>query len=204
MSPVRILLARHGQAAWQLTRSGDLDSPLTPAGHRQAAALAERLAARGEGIAAVRVSPLVRARQTADHLGPALGLTAEVLDTLAEAPFRVAGELAAPRGPLDATPDADAPGGGAATPRYQVFREQVTAALGELYSLGTELPSEGCVLAVTHGGVIKTLLRILAGSDLVDFDVANASLTSVQWRHGRWRVDAVNRCDHLPADLLTS
>jgi broad specificity phosphatase PhoE len=201
VSPVRILLARHGQAAWQLTRSGDLDSPLTPAGHRQAAALAGRLAEQTEGIAAVRVSPMVRARQTADHLCAALGLPAVVLDTLAEAPFRVVGELASPRGPLDATPEH---GGAAPTPRYQAFREQVASALGELYELGPALPSGACVLAVTHGGVIKTLLRILAGSDLVDFEVSNASVTCVQWRHGRWRVDAVNRYDHLSADLLTS
>lgn len=200
MTPVRILLARHGQAAWQVTRSGDLDSPLTAAGHQQATALARLLARDPDGIAAVRVSPMVRARQTADPLCAALGLPAVVLDTLAEAPFRVVDELAPPRGPLDATPDGD----GAPTARYLAFREQVAGALGELCAIGSALPSGAAVLAVTHGGVIKTLLRILSGSDLVDFEVSNAGMTCLRWRHGRWRVDAVNRCDHVPEDLRTS
>ncbi|MEU4015944.1 histidine phosphatase family protein [Microbacterium sp. NPDC028030] len=71
--PERLLLARHGQTAWNLERrlQGQLDSPLTAEGIDQARALAERLA--GAGVLSVCSSPLGRAWQTAiiiaDHIG---------------------------------------------------------------------------------------------------------------------------------------
>ncbi|MFJ4997198.1 histidine phosphatase family protein [Microbacterium sp. NPDC088619] len=63
--PDHLFLVRHGQTRWNLERrlQGQLDSPLTEDGVRQAQSVAERVADRG--ITTVCSSPLGRARQTA-------------------------------------------------------------------------------------------------------------------------------------------
>jgi phosphohistidine phosphatase len=68
---VRLILVRHAQAA-----PGEPDAlrPLTPAGRTAARALADRLAA--ERPDAVLCSPLLRARETAEPIARAAGLTA--------------------------------------------------------------------------------------------------------------------------------
>jgi broad specificity phosphatase PhoE len=71
-----ILLARHGETEDNrppLRFQGRRDSPLNAAGRRQAAELAERLRARGN-VAALYTSDLMRARQTAEAVGRAVGL----------------------------------------------------------------------------------------------------------------------------------
>jgi phosphoserine phosphatase len=63
--PLRILIARHGETEWNLSRrfQGHLDSPLTARGQDQAQRLADRLA--DEKVSAVFSSDLGRAMQTA-------------------------------------------------------------------------------------------------------------------------------------------
>ena len=64
-----IHLVRHGETAWSLTRqhTGTTDIDLTPAGERQAEALAPHLARLG--AATVVTSPLLRARRTCELAG---------------------------------------------------------------------------------------------------------------------------------------
>lgn len=70
-----VYLARHGQTAYnRLGRfQGHLPVPLDETGLAQAAELAER--ARSREFAALWCSPLLRARQTADVVAGAIGLT---------------------------------------------------------------------------------------------------------------------------------
>lgn len=70
----RVLLIRHGETAWNLERrwQGHVDVPLSPAGERQANALAERLHARHPGLA-IYSSDLARARETAERMACVLG-----------------------------------------------------------------------------------------------------------------------------------
>lgn len=74
MTPGPILLARHGQTAENAEGrfQGQEDVPLNAEGRAQAHALAE--AARGHDIAELWCSPLIRARETADAVGAAIGL----------------------------------------------------------------------------------------------------------------------------------
>jgi len=69
-SPLNELwLVRHGETAWTISRqhTGTTDIPLTPAGEAAAATLRRRLAQ--EPFALVLVSPLQRARRTAELAG---------------------------------------------------------------------------------------------------------------------------------------
>jgi phosphohistidine phosphatase len=74
---VRLFVVRHAEAA-----PGEPDHvrPLTSRGRKAAAALGKQLAS--EHIDAVVCSPLLRARETADAVAAASGLTAEVDDRL--------------------------------------------------------------------------------------------------------------------------
>jgi len=67
---VRLWLVRHGETEWARDgrHTGRTDIPLTDRGREQAAALRERLV--GERFAAIRCSPLSRARETLDLAYP--------------------------------------------------------------------------------------------------------------------------------------
>lgn len=74
---MKILLARHGETAWNAEGryQGQSDIPLSPVGEAQARALGERL--QDVPIARAVVSPLARARRTAElALGTRAGLLA--------------------------------------------------------------------------------------------------------------------------------
>jgi broad specificity phosphatase PhoE len=75
-------LIRHAETAWSKAKrhTGRTDVPLTDEGRAHAATLPQRL--RGRTFAAVFVSPLGRARETAELAG--LGERAQVRDDLAE------------------------------------------------------------------------------------------------------------------------
>ena len=65
----RVYLVRHGETAWSLSRqlTGRADIPLTPRGEEAARELGGLL--RSRSFPQVWVSPLQRARQTADLAG---------------------------------------------------------------------------------------------------------------------------------------
>jgi broad specificity phosphatase PhoE len=154
-----ILLARHGETASNKERrfQGQLDVALNDTGREQARALAERL--REEPLTALYASPLIRARETAEIVGAALGLEVRLDDRLKEvdvgdwqerlkedleredpdawAAFRAAGE------------DFRFPGGESLLDQ----QERVIAALVDITQRG-ELPA----LVVCHRGVIRAAL----------------------------------------------
>lgn len=196
----RLYLVRHGQAQWQVAPDDDLDSPLTALGHAQAGALAKRL---GDDLGAagparaVRMftSPLLRARQTVGYVEAELGIRAEILAELAEARFRVADHLRVRDRPFGEEPSP-------LHPAYAAFRDQAAAALRQLYQ--ASLDAAAPVVAMTHGGLIKTLLRCAAGSDRICFEVGNASVTALEWGGGYWRVACLNCRSHLQPAARTS
>jgi probable phosphoglycerate mutase len=73
---MELLLVRHAQPEWVRDGLNVVDPPLTELGHRQAAALAQKM--RGEALDEVLVSPLLRARQTAAPVLEALGRTEDI------------------------------------------------------------------------------------------------------------------------------
>jgi broad specificity phosphatase PhoE len=83
-----LLFIRHGENPANITHQLSarvVDHPLTDRGRQQAALLADHLAAGHEGrIGAVFSSPLVRARQTAEIIGAAVGLPVSTIEGLRE------------------------------------------------------------------------------------------------------------------------
>lgn len=150
----RLLLIRHGQSAWNAEGrwQGWADPPLSRVGEAQVLAAAERL--RDEGLTAVVSSDLQRARRTAELIARHLDLP--MLDPVPELRERDIGDwsglttveieqgwpgwLTAWRaGELERPPNGEA---------HQELAGRVLDALRRLAD------RDGCILVVTHGGVI--------------------------------------------------
>lgn len=200
---MKIYLVRHGQSQWQVSPSQDWDTSLSPLGHDQAKHLGEWFTSGAvlDGttrltVGSVVASPLKRARETAEYLGGSLGLPVGVQPSLTEATFHVVSEL--PKAPAPFAPWPESP----LSERYLDFRAQARAALGELARLAEETGQP--VLAVTHGGLIKTVVRTIAESDTFCLKLYNCGINAIEWTNGRWRVVHVNLWDHLPPGLRTT
>jgi probable phosphoglycerate mutase len=199
---LKIYLARHGQSHWQVSPSEDWDTGLTETGREQARRLGRWLRAgngpaRGERmeIAELCASPLRRARETADVLANALGLPVLTRPALAEAPFHVSDHLPEAIGPLSQQSPHQP------SSEYAAFMAKAQVAWQELVEQADA--SGGSVLAVTHGGLIKTMLRAIMGSDRISFRIFNTALQVLEWNHGRWYLVHLNMLDHLPIELRT-
>ena len=180
------LLLRHGQTALSTERrfAGRGDIPLTDTGLRQAAAAADRLAARG-GIDVVVTSPLQRARRTADAVAEATGAPLQVEDdlvetdfgkweglTFAEASARWPDELSAWLRSADVAP----PGGES----FVATTRRVVAALDRLLAAH----ESRTLLLVSHVTPIKTLAcraMLAPSAALFRISLDVASLCEIVW-----------------------
>jgi probable phosphoglycerate mutase len=157
---MELLLVRHGLPVRRELTSGVADPELAPDGLLQAERLADYLAS--EEIAAVYVSPLKRARETAAPLAKRLGLTPVVEDDISE--FDRNSSEYVPIEELRGTND----------PRWlrmirgeweeghdhpELFRKRVVAACERMIE---RHPGER-VVAVCHGGVINQYLAHILG-----------------------------------------
>lgn len=156
---IRLLLIRHGATAGNLEKRyiGRTDEPLCGVGIAQAEAL------RREGLRAdaLFVSPMLRARQTAERVFPQMPVT--VVRALREMDFGIfEGKTAAElekcpeyRAWVDAMCRGPIPGGEGMT----AFKARCLAGFEELLQ---DLPEDSCAAFVVHGGVIMAVLEALA------------------------------------------
>ncbi|MBW3608230.1 MAG: histidine phosphatase family protein [Actinobacteria bacterium] len=205
---IEVVLVRHGasQAAvedqpFELLE-GQADPPLSPAGERQAQAVAEHLA--GEPLAAIYVTPLRRTAQTAAPLAKLTGLGPVVVPELREVhlgeldggAFRIAVRRRDPRVAevfraqrWDVIPGAET---------MEAFQARTRSGLQRI---AEGLPPGATVAAVVHGGVIGELCRQASGSRPFAFVHAdNGSLTRLvllpePQRH--WWIRSFNEAAHL-------
>lgn len=162
----RILLARHGETAWNAAGrlQGHTDIALNDVGREQARALANELA--GAGISAVWTSDLARARETGEIVAGALGLAAPRVDPeLRERRFGVFEGLTREQCATD-HPEAwrawlaqtTPPPGGEAR---ELATARMTRALTRILDGGA-----GPALVVSHGGVMRLWLMELLGTTI--------------------------------------
>ena len=195
----RLLLARHGQSVSNAIRrfQGAQDVALSPLGRRQAEALGQAVSRRA--IAHVYVSPLERARHTAEIALAGLELPLTVVDDLRELSLgewegctveEIRSQPGDPYACWVQDPVQCLPPGGEplADVQARVLRavEGITAAH----------PNGDDVLIVAHGGVISALLAHWLGlplSSIWRIAVANGSLSEI----APPRVVSVNETGHL-------
>jgi broad specificity phosphatase PhoE len=195
--PPETWLARHGETAWSRARrhTGRTDVPLTRHGEAQAAALGARL--RDVRFACVRVSPLVRARRTAELAGFAevLELDADLVELdYGEYEGRTTAEIRRARPDWDLWRDG-CPGGetiaeAARRAERVLARVHATAA-------------DGPALLVGHAHLLRTLaaraleLDAAAGRHLA---LDPAALSILGTEHGAPALRLWNDAGHLPHD----
>ncbi|MFD8417167.1 bifunctional RNase H/acid phosphatase [Streptomyces sp. NPDC059650] len=204
--PATFVLLRHGETALtpqkRFSGSGGSDPELSPAGLRQAHAVAEALAARGT-IQTVISSPLRRCRETAQAVADRLGLGVTVEQGLREVDFGAWEGLTfaevQERFPEDLQAWLDSPkaaptGGGesfaAATRRISATRDRLLAA-----------HAGRTVLLVTHVTPVKILVRLALGAppeSLFRMELSAASLTAVAYyADGNASLRLLNDTSHL-------
>lgn len=208
--PLHVLLLRHGLTDANATGTiqGHSPTPLNATGHRQAALLAQAVAAWRPRVEALVSSDLRRAAQTAEPVAITCGL-----DVLYDPAWRERG-----LGEMEGRTFADreiwrAASGEHDTPGAEpadAFRLRVHAAL---LALPTRFPRNKVVAVVTHGGCARAILTMLsdgrlplsANHDPVEIaEIANCSILHLVWDRaapeeatGTWRVGCVNGVAHL-------
>ncbi|MEV6574531.1 bifunctional RNase H/acid phosphatase [Streptomyces sp. NPDC051577] len=205
-APATLVLLRHGETALtpqkRFSGSGGTDPELSPAGRRQAAAVAEALAARGT-VQAVVSSPLRRCRETAQAVADRLGLPVAIEEGLRETDFGAWEGLTfaevRDRFPDDLQAWLDSPraaptGGGES---FAVVTRRVSAARDRLVSAH----AGRTVLVVTHVTPVKTLVRLALGAppeSLFKMELSAASLSAVAYyADGNASVRLLNDTGHL-------
>lgn len=198
-----LFLARHGQTDWNAARrfQGASDIGLSERGRDQAAALGRALGARR--LAAVYVSPLLRARETVAIAMPGDPVPVIPMDELRELSLgdwegRTVDEIRSEEGDpylawLRAPHDCPPPGG-------EPLDRVAARVRGALDRIAASHGAGDEVLVVAHGGVISVYACHLLGSSfnsLWRLRVDNCSLTVVKPP----RLVSINDTSHLAPGL---
>ncbi|KAA3654375.1 MAG: histidine phosphatase family protein [Chloroflexi bacterium] len=200
---MKIYLVRHGQSRWQITKGeGDWNSPLSPLGQNQAQHLANWLTAHTAldngsrlEIGSLQVSPLTRAQQTAAPISQSLNLPITTDEYLRETDFWIAEHLPSAESPYQPIQSFTATG------KYANFKQQAQQGLNNLVEAAETTGKP--VMAVAHGGLISTVLRLATSSDSVSFWIYNTAVNLIEWKRGRWHLVYLNMWDHLPPVMRT-
>lgn len=206
--PVRVILIRHGQTAWNASGrlQGHQDIPLDETGQRQAAAVAQALA--DEDLDALYSSDLKRAMATAQPLAQRLAMEVNTDPGLRERGFgclegNTYAEIEA-RWPEDARAwrqrDLHArPGGGESLSGF--YRRCLdTATL-----LVQRHPGQSVAL-VAHGGVLDCLYRAAVGVALDvprSWQLGNATVNRLLWTPQGFSLVGWNDDQHLQSLSVT-
>jgi probable phosphoglycerate mutase len=200
-----LLLIRHGRSADVVPGSPESsDPPLHMVGVEQADHLAERL--RGKTIRAVYSSHLARARQTAQPLAAARGLSVVEFPDLEEVrlgdwghgEFRRRAAIGDPEwvawsrtGRWDGIPGGEGD---------DAFRTRVSTVIEQLI----ERHRGECIAIVAHGGSINAYVAQLLGVHRsFVFTIENTSITAVRVGGHGPTVVTVNDCHHLYDPVLS-
>jgi probable phosphoglycerate mutase len=182
-----------------------MPTPLNLAGMREANLLARRLAAYAPPVEAVISSDLPRATQTAGTIASACGLAITVDPAWRERSFGLLeGKPVGDRKMWEvAAGEFDPPG---AEPSAEMHERVRTA----LVSVLERFPAQQLVAVVTHGGPVRSILKMLAdhrlettrGHPPVEVTtIPNCSVLHLLARHYRegirWKILAVNDVSHL-------
>jgi broad specificity phosphatase PhoE len=200
---MRLILVRHGETEWNVTLQyqGQANVPLNMRGRNQARRIAERL--RNAGAIKLYASDIVRAWQTAEVIGDMIGLTPQSMRELREidvgqweglTPEELYRRFPEHMREYERDPARTVRLGGES---YAQLQQRALVALQHIQN--THHPDE-TVLAVSHGGTIRTLLCHVIGLELINFGrmwLDNGSLTELRYDSKGWRLIRLNDAAHL-------
>jgi probable phosphoglycerate mutase len=196
-SQPQLLLIRHGQTAWSAVgrHTGRTDIGLTEVGREEAVAAARTL--EGWNLARAYVSPLIRAKETAELVEPACGLVVD--DDLVEWDYGDAEGLTTPEMRVE-------------TPGWSVWTHpmdggETVAAVGAradafLGRLFTEVP-EGNVAVFAHGHLLAVMIARWCGLAPVEgcrFALATATVSLLGWHREDRVIRALNHRSGMVLD----
>ena len=192
VNPPRIFLLRHGATEWSVSgrHTGRTDIALTEEGRRQAERLRARLARERFGL--VLVSPLKRARETAELAG--FGDAAEVDPDLVEWDYgdydgRTAAEIRQERPGW--TPWHDGFPGGETLEQMAARAARVVARVRD---------AEGDVALFAHGHILRVVAACWLEQPPVEasrYYLSTASLSVLGWERETTVIDRWNEACHL-------
>ncbi|MFQ5616381.1 MAG: 2-carboxy-D-arabinitol-1-phosphatase, partial [Anaerolineales bacterium] len=195
---------RHGESEGNVKRlfQGQVDYPLTDFGRRQAHALARRW--RGEGMVFDKIiaSPLSRARETAEIVAAALGLSIETAPVWMEQDFGEMSKRSIPEVVRDPNQlKFFAPYNRAGRTGESASQTLVRASQA-VHSLIDQPP--GRYLVVSHGALLNRAIYSILGIALhpsvegPGFAFRNTAFTTLTYTRERhiWEVAGVNDCRH--------
>jgi probable phosphoglycerate mutase len=192
VNPPRIFLLRHGATEWSVSgrHTGRTDIALTEEGRRQAERLRARLARERFGL--VLVSPLKRARETAELAG--FGDAAEVDPDLVEWDYgdydgRTAAEIRQERPGW--TPWHDGFPGGETLEQMAARAARVVARVRD---------AEGDVALFAHGHILRVVAACWLEQPPVEasrYYLSTASLSALGWERETTVIDRWNEACHL-------
>lgn len=179
-------LLRHGQTDWNIDfrLQGITDIPLNATGLQQAATAASVLRASDWDF--IVSSPLTRAKQTAEAVASELQISEVAIEELLlERSFGDAEGMTHEEWKRD-YPDGMPPGGES----LEELRERAHLLLAKLLETyrGTR------VLTVSHGALIRKLVRVVSQGELplAGQRFGNTSLTTIVHENGVWRIENFN------------
>jgi 2,3-bisphosphoglycerate-dependent phosphoglycerate mutase len=197
---VELLMVRHGLPERVLAAQGPADPGLSSEGRAQAERLAAHLPA--EHVDAVYSSPLRRALETAELAARRLGLSAQVIDDLAEVDRYSSSYI--PMEELRRDPGLRtvlaASGGRDGGETREGFRTRVIGAIERII----ETNAGRRVVVVSHGAVMNAYLGHILGIDReLWFEPRYASISRVlASRRGHRNVDSLNETQYLRRGAL--
>jgi broad specificity phosphatase PhoE len=199
---MKLIAIRHGETEWnaQGREMGQLDSPLTPRGIRQAHAIARRLAR--VPFDALHSSDLGRAVQTADVIASSCGKKVTIDDGLRERHMGIFQGLTV-AGMRERFPkerqDYERIGFEYVIPGGESARQRLERSVRVLTAIAERHPEE-TVVVVTHGGFLmgffESVLGMVPGNGW-RFKRHNGSYSAFEHVGGRWSLEVWNDVSHL-------
>jgi len=200
-----LYLVRHGQTDWNLQRriQGSTDVPLNDTGREQAARAGRLLARRHWDVLAS--SPLARAYETAAIIGAEIGLGPAAEGSTGPRSIEIVPQLAERAyGDAEGLSDAELARrfpGDTPVPGRERRTDVATRAIAALAQLGERHPG-AAIVVVTHGGVIRSVLKRVAPGSLAHdgIPISNGSIHSLELVDGTPRLIAFD--DPIEADSV--
>ncbi len=200
----RVILVRHGQNSMVGKRlAGWLpDVHLNEAGHAQAAALAQRLAAQKGKVHALYSSPLDRTMETAHYLAEVLALEIQPLEGIGEVRYgEWEGQSIEELAKLEAWKVVQGFPSAMRFPGGERLRDAQMRAVAAVEQAADALEEGQSVIIVSHADLIKMVAAHYAGLHLDLFQrliISPTSLTIIGLDPLVPRLICLNDCAHVP------